>query len=159
MEGFCSAFFFGAPWRRILAGPQEMTIIGKNFRMIKGEWRRRSGGIEQADILRIIGCYRTAAGEPDINDRHGLPAGVTVRPGIHPEKSAQFHFERDLFAGFTHRRLLNGLTEVNETAGNCPSERKVLSLDKHDPGANLDNYIGSKRWTYRTRHSYRLTRA
>src|SRR5215471_8307232 len=142
MEGYCSAFFFGAPWRWILAGTQEMTIIGKDLHMIKGEWRRRSGGIEQADILRIIGRYGTAAGEPDINDRHGLPTGVAVRPGIYSKKSAQFYFERNLFAGFTHSRLLNGLAEVNETAGNCPSERKILSLDEHDLSANLDNYIG-----------------
>ena len=127
--------------------------------MVKAKWRRRSGGIEQADIFRIIGCYGTAAGEPNINDRHGLPAGVAVRPGIHSKKSAQFYFERDLFAGFAHGCLLNGLTEVNETAGNCPSEWKVLSLDEHDLSANLNNYISSKRWTYRTGHPYRLTRA
>src|SRR6516162_6393083 len=121
--------------------------------MIEGEWRRRSSGIEETDLLCIIRRYGIATPATDINDRHGLPAGVAVRPGIDSKKSAQFHFERDLFARFTHRRLLDGLAEVDETAGNCPSERKILSLDEHDLVANLDDHIGRKRWTHGTSHS------
>jgi len=68
-----------------------------------------------------------------------LSAGVPVRPRINPQQGSNFDFERDFLARFAHCGLLHGFAQLDETAGDRPSRREILALDKHYAIANFDD--------------------
>ena len=90
---------------------------------------------------------------------HGdrLAARIAIGPRVHTQQRAQLDLERDLLARLAHGGLLDSLAKIDEAAGNCPPQRKILALDQNDFVADLGNYIGSYRRAFGPWHDAILT--
>ena len=51
----------------------------------------------------------------------------------------------------------DSLAKIDEAAGDCPSRRKIVALDQNDLVADLGNYVGGYRRTFRPWHDAILT--
>src|SRR5277367_5317780 len=73
------------------------------------------------------------------------------------ELRALLDLERDFLARLAHRRILDRLAEIDEAAGNRPAQWKITPFDQNDFVANLCDYVGGYRRTFRPWHDAILT--
>ena len=61
-----------------------------------------------------------------------MAAGIPGRVGVITQQRFQLNLQAGLLLRFPHRRVLQGLTHVHETAGDGPAVGRVLAFDEHD---------------------------
>jgi len=110
--------------------------------MVEGKRRQIAQG-ENADFNGIISRMGRTVSLSEKYSGYGMEAWVPtgVRVAVHLAKQGNIK-PRFLFC-FTYRSSLKRLPVINETAGDCPAEWRVLPLDQNNASINFNNDINS----------------
>src|ERR1700722_5030015 len=146
-----------APRSGKFASLEPAHVVGENLRVIERERSRRIARIAERGVLRVIGAPRRPRCARDVDHRDRLAARIPIRPRIHAKQRAKLDLERYLLARLAHCGLLDGLAKIDEAAGNRPAQREILTLDQNYFVANLGDYVGGYRRTFRAWHDAILT--
>ena len=110
--------------------------------MIKNDSRRESRLSKELGLLGVISSSRISIRRRDENSRDRVVAGIAAGSRIGVKLLDEPDLQGGFLLGLSERRLLQALPVVDESPGQRPSVRRILSCDQDDPAvSNFDDDV------------------